>query len=272
VVRDRIRIDACHAERSRDIQSVRALWQLPQPTEQPLGDAAREHDLVVRAQPQRGAREHRQLALLLSLRDDRKRVLAAALGRRAEHRERTHEAAGRRRRAQRRAELHEALVEIARRVIVGERCDELAGTRPQRPLPGGRLDVVRDRVDPGEHARDVAIDEWLALAVRDRRDRAGRVRPDARDATQLVRATRQLAVPLRGDHLGARLQVARARVVPEPGPRGEHVVERRDREVLHRRELRHPALPVRDHRLDARLLQHDLADPDRVRIARLAPR
>ena len=54
----------------------------------------------------------------------------------------------------------------------------------------------------------------------------------------------------------------------------DHRADRRlgdHRAGLGHREWLHPALPVRDHRLHARLLQHDLADPDRIRIARTAP-
>ena len=60
VIRDGFGI-ACNAERARDIQSILALRQLPQPAEQALGATAREHDLVTGLQPQRRARQHRQL-------------------------------------------------------------------------------------------------------------------------------------------------------------------------------------------------------------------
>ena len=176
------------------------------------------------------------------------------------------------RRADRRAELHQALVEIAGRGRRGERGHQLAGPRPQRALPGGRLDVVGDRVDAGEHARDVAVDERRPLAERDRGDRARGVRADAGHLAELCRAPRELAAEPRVDRLRSGVQVARARVVAEAGPRGEHVVERRAGERPHRREPRHPPLPVRDHGRDAGLLQHDLADPDRVRIAGAPPR
>ena len=129
-----------------------------------------------------------------------------------------------------------------------------------------------DREDPGEDASDIPVDQRRALAERDRRDRAGGVGTDASHVAQLARAPGQFTGPLRIERLRARMQVARARVVAEAGPRGEDVVERRGRERGDRREALHPALPVRDHRRDAGLLQHDLADPDRVRIARPSPR
>jgi hypothetical protein len=120
----------CNAERSCNLQSIVALWQLPEPAEQALGCAAREHDLVTVGHPQRGAREDRQLALLLARGDDREFLLAAGARGLAVRGERADEAARRRRRAQRRAELHQALVEIAGRVGRGQGGHQLAGTLP----------------------------------------------------------------------------------------------------------------------------------------------
>jgi hypothetical protein len=186
--------------------------------------------------------------------------------------DRTHETARSGRRAHRRAELHEALVERAWRCRRRQRRHQRTRLGPQRLAARSRLDVELHREHACENARDVAIDERRALVVRDRCDRTRGVRPDARHRAQLGGALRQGAAPLRADLLRARPQVARARVVAEPGPRGEHVVERCGGERAHRRKLRHPPLPVRDHGRHARLLQHDLADPDRVRIARAPPR
>ncbi len=241
--------------------------QLPQPTEQALRRAAHEHDLVTVLQPDQHPREHRQVGGLLARRYHRQRVLATRRVRGAQRRERACETARLRRRAHRRAELHEALIQITRRGCGRQRGHQLARSGPQRLLPRCRLDVVLDREHAAEHAGHVAVDEGRALAVRDRCDRTGGVGPDARHVAQLGCGARQRLA----DGLRTAVQVARARVVTQARPRGEHVVERRGRECTHRRERRHPLLPVRDHRGDPRLLQHDLADPDRVRIARATP-
>ena len=257
-----------NAERFCDLQGR----QLPQPAEQTVGTPPREEDLVAFAHPHERAREDRQLALLLARRYDGQLRLATVARCHAVLRDRTHEAARICRRADRRAELHQPLVEIAGCRGLGQRSHQLARVRPQRLRARGRLDVLGEAVHARQYARHVAVDERRALAVRDARDRSRGVRPDPGHLAQVRSAPRQRSRELRGDRLRALLEVARARVVAEPGPRGEHVVERRGRERGHRRKLRHPALPVRDHRRDARLLQHDLADPDRVRIARAAPR
>lgn len=252
------------AHRARDLDGR----QLPEPAEQPLGRAAHEHDLVLSFEPHQRARELGELVRLLA--DGHHRQLALTTGaiRRARLRERAGEAARLRRRAHGRTELHQALVELARRAPCGQGSHQLGRLRPRRLLPGGRLDVVLDREHAGEHARDVSVDQRRALAVRDRGDRTGGVRPDAGHVAQPGRGRRQRLA----DALRAAVEVPRARVVAEAGPRGEHVVERRRRERTHRRELGHPALPVRDHGGDARLLEHHLRHPDRVRVARAPPR
>jgi len=267
VTRDHRAIDI-HAERLGELERR----QLPQPAEQAIWPAAREDDLAGVFDPHERALDQRQVGRLLARGDHRQRVLPAGLRGGARGAQRTRQAARLGRRADRRAELHEALVEIAGLGVGRQGAHQLAGRGPQRLAAGGRLDVVLEAEHARQHARDVAVDQRRALAERDRRDRPRGVGPDARHRAQLGRARRQRAAVPRVDCLRPGVQVARARVVAEPGPRREHVVERRRGERRHRREPRHPALPVRDHRRDAGLLQHDLADPDRVRIARPPPR
>jgi hypothetical protein len=239
--------------------------ELPQPPEESLGPSAREHDGVAVLHPHEAQCEQRQVLLPLARRHHRKCLLAARARRYALSGERTDRAARIRRRARGGAELHQSLVEVARGVALGESRHHLAGRRPQGLCPRGRLDVDLDAADSREHPRDVAVHERRPLSKRDRGDRPRGVGPDPRDRAQIGGAPRH-ASP--GHHrLCARAQVAGARVVAEAGPRGEHVVERRRREGLHRRKPRHPALPVGNHRSHARLLAHDFGDPDRVWIA-----
>src|SRR5690606_6811192 len=68
------------------------------------------------------------------------------------------------------------------------------------------------------------------------------------------------------------VEIARPRVVAEAPPLREHVPLLRRGEPLQRREALQEALPVLEHATHLRLLQHQLADEDRVGIARLAPR
>ena len=63
-----------------------------------------------------------------------------------------------------------------------------------------------------------------------REDRAGRRAADAGQRVQRVEVRRQLAAVLGDDDARRAPEIARARVVAEPGPEREHVVERRRRE------------------------------------------
>lgn len=92
VIGDRLFVDVGNAERLGDLQRCRSLRQLPQATEQALRLSACEHELAAVLEPQRGAREDRQLALLLACCDDGKLVLPAGLSGNAPLDERAHEA------------------------------------------------------------------------------------------------------------------------------------------------------------------------------------
>ena len=66
------------------------------------------------------------------------------------------------------------------------------------------------------------------------------------------------------------MQVARAGVVAEPGPEFEHVVELGRGQITRRRPARQEPLIIGRDRFDRGLLQHDLGQPDAVRIGCLA--
>ena len=66
-------------------------------------------------------------------------------------------------------------------------------------------------------------------------------------------------------------EVPGARVVPQPLPNGENLVFGRGGEGGERREAGEEALEIRDDGGDARLLEHDFAQPHAVRVARLLP-
>ena len=132
--------------------------------------------------------------------------------------------------------------------------ERLQRLRPER--------VAGALLDP----RDVRIDREHGLAERLVADRRGGVRgrrPEARSGRPASRARRST---LRGP-----VQVDRAPVVAEPLPGADHVGGRSGRERCRRRPALEPREPAGMHALDLRLLQHHLADENRVRILRLPP-
>ena len=129
-----------------------------------------------------------------------------------------------------------------------------------------RARVAFESVDAGEHARDVPVDQRDVLPERQRGDGGSGVRSEARQLAQFGSSPRKRAAR----RLRRFVQVARAGVVAEAAPEGEHVVEWRARQLAQRGKAREEAPVVGDDHVDARLLQHHLAHPDAVGIARLA--
>lgn len=273
LVRDRARADGdAGADLAARRGEIVALWQLPEAAVQPLGAAPRQQHRAVLLDPQRDPRDHRQLVEALPRGKHRQLVLAAGPARDARGGERAGEAARGARRAHRRAELHQSLVQLPRICARREPLHQLCREPPDLLRPHRRLHVGIDSEHPREHPRDVAVDQRGALAIRDRRDRPRGVRADAGHLAQAARGRRQRAAPPRHHLARPAVQIAGARVVAEPRPVREHVIERRLGERPHRRKPPQPPLPVRDHRRDPRLLQHDLGHPDRVRVPRPPPR
>jgi hypothetical protein len=66
----------------------------------------------------------------------------------------------------------------------------------------------------------------------------------------------------------AGMQIARARIIAEPGPHPQHVVLRGAAERSDIRPARQKFLEIRPDRFDAGLLQHDFGQPDPIRIGR----
>ena len=92
------------------------------------------------------------------------------------------------------------------------------------------------------------------------------VRPDAGQLGQVVGPT------VLGDHARGAVEVDGAPVVAESLPLDDHVRGRRGRERRRGRPALEPPEVARDDAVDLRLLEHHLADKDRVWILRPAPR
>src|SRR5579864_7761069 len=71
--------------------------------------------------------------------------------------------------------------------------------------------------------------------------------------------------------LGCFLKIPCARIVAQPGPSSQQVVLFDGYQSVDIRESIEEALVIRYDRGDTRLLQHDLGNPDAIRIARAAP-
>ena len=142
------------------------------------------------------------------------------------------------------------------------------GERPDLGLGGGQRRGHGEK--PRHHALDIAVDRRCALAEGDCRDGGGGIVADARQPAECGLVLGEPApVPFR-HHARASMQVARTRVIAEAGPGGEHLTELGARQCRHVRPAAQEEIVARQHRLDRRLLQHDLAEPYAVRIGRLS--
>jgi len=68
----------------------------------------------------------------------------------------------------------------------------------------------------------------------------------------------------------AGVQIARPRIIAEPGPHSQHIVERGLAERVDVRPARQKLPEIRPHRFDAGLLQHDFRQPNPIGIGAFA--
>ena len=176
--------------------------------------------------------------------------------------ERTEPASRAARRADRGAEIHHGLGVVAG-VGLGR---EAFGQRLDLRLGGGERRLHRK--EARDHALDIAVDRRGARPEGNGSDGRRGIAADAGKLAQLRFGLGEVAAVLVRHDAGAGMEVAGAGVVAEPGPDGEHLAELGAGERLHvgpaAQEI---GIAGRD-RLDRGLLQHDLAEPDFVRVCR----
>ena len=170
--------------------------------------------------------------------------------------------------AERCAKLHQALREFA--AVSGG--IDLAQPRGVFLFYGGvrhRRGIVRHA---REHAQDVPVHGRLRLAEADRGDGPGRVVPDARKGAYLLIFLRENAAVFRDDHLRRLLQIPHPAVIAEALPELRQPVGRAGGQRGNVRQLREKAEVIAPDGLHARLLKHDLREPDVIRFAVAPPR
>ncbi len=123
----------------------------------------------------------------------------------------------------------------------------------------------------GQHPLHITVYSRHRLAKRDAGHSRRGVYPNARQPAQRCGGSRNLS-PALGHYRTRRLvQRTRPAVVAKPAPQRQNFGLVGLGQRGHRREPRHESRIVFDYHRDARLLQHRLRHPDRIRIARLPP-
>ncbi len=142
--------------------------------------------------------------------------------------------------------------------------------RPHARERSRRLRIEPEAEQSADDAHDVTVHHRGGNAEGDRGHRRARVGPDAGQLPPAFERAWKCAG--RRDDPGRAVQIPRARVVPEAAPLGEDRALGRPGERLRRGEARKEPLPASRDDRDGRLLEHDLGNPDRVRISRPPPR
>jgi len=175
-----------------------------------------------------------------------------------------------------RAQLHERLVEVRAipSPICGETCrrlDQLSGQFPESASVGG-IGLGRwPTPEPRKHPGDVAVHGGGRLVKGDRTDCAGGVVANANQRFPFLHGARPAFWKLFEELSGCGLQAAGAGVVAQTSPQLKQLLSRGHGNRAKVRQLGHPALEIRYHRRHLRLLQHDLGNPDGIRIGGATP-
>ena len=222
-----------------------------------FGAAAQQHRTVRAGQPEGDAITHRPFRFL---RRRGQRLGQAACRREARPAPRAQHAARSARRANRGAEIHHRLGEVARPPCR----DQFRGERSQPLLC--RRKRLADGVEAGNDALDIAVDSSHPSVECDRGNRGCGVIADPREHAQRRPFGRECAAVALDDGAGAGVQIAGAGVVAEPLPQVQDLVEGGRGERRNVRPARDELVKIRSDGRYAGLLQHDFAEPDMIGI------
>jgi hypothetical protein len=130
--------------------------------------------------------------------------------------------------------------------------------------------LVFDGVQAGDDALGVAIHRGDRLTEGDRGDRGGCVGADAGERAELRGSLWKTSAVLTRDRLRRAVEIAGAGIVAKTGPYAVDFIQIRSGEALHIGPALKECAVVRRNRGDGRLLEHDLGEPDAIRVGGLA--
>ena len=184
--------------------------------------------------------------------------------------ERTCQALRTARRADGRTQVHHRLVEVA----CACRIEEAPGKIRDLAAQLGAASFAASHFPTGnaaQHAFHVAIDNRDSFAVSDAGHRRSRVGSNARQRAEFLSPLGQVASTMLGHKPGSLVQHACAPVIAQAAPKSENLLLRREGKRNQRGKPRQKRTISLDNNSHARLLQHDLRDPDRIGIGTLPP-
>jgi hypothetical protein len=134
-------------------------------------------------------------------------------------------------------------------------------------FPGIGVESQPSREDP-DH---ISVEDRIGLVEGDAANGSGGVTADAWQSADGLKVSGEPAPMLAQQLLGGLLKVASSRIISEAFPEFENPLRFGLSQGPHVRQCLHPAFPIWNDGLDLRLLEHDLRDPDRIRIQRPPP-
>ena len=123
-----------------------------------------------------------------------------------------------------------------------------------------------------ENALDVAVEYRTPRAVGERGNRRGGRSADAGQSRQKRCSAGKHAAEARNDDARRRVQQMCTPVISQPAPVFEDPFDRRRRQRVDIGKGRKETLVIGNDRRHLRLLQHDLRQPDAIRVPRVLPR
>lgn len=165
------------------------------------------------------------------------------------------------RHADRRAQVHESLIEIPR-----------AAPRNEAPRGAAQGALTADLQRPPEDAPGVAVEGWNRAVEGDAGDRGRRVVADAGQGAERCVFGRQLSRKAAADFPGRPAEIFGAAIIAQAGPESQDPAGRGATERGEIGQHSKETLVIRHHGRDLGLLQHGLGNPDGVRVPRAAPR
>ncbi len=146
----------------------------------------------------------------------------------------------------------------------------LLGQCPELPFALGGACRQSHVKYPGQHPADIAIQGGFVLTESHRGNGSGGIATHARQKRQIGSGAGHLPTSF-PDLSGGAPQIARPAVIAQTFPERQNLLFAGGSQRFQGGEARHPALKIGADRVHLGLLQHDLRDPDRIRVWMAAP-
>lgn len=150
--------------------------------------------------------------------------------------------------------------------------NQIPGQIPQNCIGLFLTRIACDAENSAQNTNDIPVQNWRGLVESDAADRPGRVAANSRQRENVVEVPGKPPVMPLHDDLSGGLRVPDTTVVAQALPQLEDFLRPCPREIGQGWQLRHPALKVRNDRLDLGLLEHDFRHEHGIRFFRATPR